>query len=83
MHEVESEKVMASEVASGLGIAIMPRISELFIYDVAALTLENSELHRPLYMCWPKGESLRPVVKNFRDYVISQVGEEAAPSARY
>lgn len=83
VHEVESEKVMASEVASGLGIAIMPRISELFIYDVAALTLENSELHRPLYMCWPKGESLRPVVKNFRDYVISQVGEEAALSARY
>lgn len=77
VHEVESEKVMASEVASGLGVAVMPRISELFIYDVAALTLENSELHRPMYMSWPKEEMLRPVVKNFRDYIIAQVGEQA------
>lgn len=75
IQEVDTEKVMASAVASGLGVAIMPRISELPIYDVVALTLENSELHRPMFMCWPKDETLRPVVKNFRDYVISQVGE--------
>ncbi len=79
VHEVESEKLMVSEVASGLGVAVMPRISELFIYDVMALTLENSELHRPMYMSWPKNETLRPVVKNFRDYIISQVGDEPLP----
>ncbi len=78
IQEVDTEKVMASAVASGLGVAIMPRISELPIYDVVALTLENSELHRPMFMCWPKEDSIRPVVKNFRDYVISQVGEVPA-----
>lgn len=74
IQEVDTEKMMSSAVASGLGVAIMPRISELPIYDVVALTLENSELHRPMFMCWLKGEDLRPVVKNFRDYIIGQVG---------
>lgn len=76
VHEVPTEKMMTSEVAAGLGVAIMPRIPELFIYDVKPLTLENSELHRPMYMSWPKEEALRPVVKNFRDYIISQVGAQ-------
>lgn len=75
IQEVETEKMMASAVASGLGVAVMPRISELPVYDVAALTLENSELHRPMFMCWPKEMELRPVVKNFRDYIIGQVGK--------
>jgi len=75
IQEVETEKVMASAVASGLGVAIMPRISELPVFDVVALTLENSELHRPMYMCWPRREELRPVVRNFRDHIICQVGE--------
>ena len=55
IQEVDTEKVMASAVASGLGVALMPRITELSIYDVVPLTLENSELHRPMFMCWPKG----------------------------
>lgn len=67
--------MMASAVASGLGVALMPRMTELSIYDVLPLTLENSELHRPMFMCWPKGETLRPVVKNFRDYIMDRVGE--------
>ena len=75
IQEVDTEKVMASAVASGLGVALMPRITELSIYDVVPLTLENSELHRPMFMCWPKGETLRPVVKNFRDYIMDRVGE--------
>lgn len=75
IQEVDTEKVMASAVASGLGVALMPRMTELSIYDVVPLTLENSELHRPMFMCWPKGETLRPVVKNFRDYIMDRVGE--------
>ena len=75
IQEVDTEKVMASAVASGLGVALMPRMTELSIYDVVPLTLENSELHRPMFMCWPKGETLRPVVKNFRDYIMGRVGE--------
>ena len=67
------EEIVA--VASGLGVALMPRMTELSIYDVVPLTLENSELHRPMFMCWPKGETLRPVVKNFRDYIMDRVGE--------
>ena len=73
IQEVDTEKMMASAVASGLGVALMPRISELPIYDVAPLTLENAELHRPMFMCWPKDQELRPVVKNFRDYIIRRV----------
>ena len=72
---MDTEKVMASAVASGLGVALMPRMTELSIYDVVPLMLENSELHRPMFMCWPKGEILRPVVKNFRDYIMDRVGE--------
>lgn len=75
IQEVDTEKVMASAVASGLGIALMPRITELSTYDVVPLTLENSQLHRPMYMCWPKGEQMRPVVRNFRDYIIQKVGQ--------
>ena len=75
IQEVDTEKVMASAVASGLGVALMPRMTELSIYDVVPLTLENSELHRPMFMCWPKGETMRPVVKNFRDYIMDRVGE--------
>lgn len=73
--EVDTEKVMASAVASGLGVALMPRITELSTYDVVPLTLENSGLHRPMYMCWPKEGKLRPVVRNFRDYIIHRVGQ--------
>ena len=76
IQEVDTEKVMVSAVSSGLGIALMPRISELLLYDVSVLTLENAELHRPLYMCWPKEDVLRPVVQNFRDFVIQQVKEQ-------
>lgn len=75
IQEVDTEKVTASAVASGLGIALMPRITELSTYDVVPLTLENSQLHRPMYMCWPKGEQMRPVVRNFRDYIIQKVGQ--------
>lgn len=82
IQEVDTEKMMASVVASGLGVGIMPRISELPVYDIVALTLENSELHRPMFMCWPKDTELRPVVKNFRDYIISQVGEAPGCSIR-
>lgn len=82
IQEVDTEKMMASVVASGLGVGIMPRISELPVYDIVALTLENSELHRPMFMCWPKDTELRPVVKNFRDYIISQVGEVPGCSIR-
>lgn len=35
---------------------------------------ENSGLHRPMYMCWPKKGKMRPVVRNFRDYIINRVG---------
>ena len=73
IQEVETEKMMASAVSAGLGIGIMPRISELPIFDVVPLTLENSELRRPMYMTWPKDEVMRPVVKNFRDYIITRV----------
>lgn len=67
----DTEKVIASAVASEIGVAIMPRIPELPLYDVVALTLEDARLSRPMYMCWPREGMIRPVVKNFRDYVIS------------
>lgn len=76
LQEVDTEKVMASAVASGLGVAIMPRIPELPTYDVAGITLEDAGLHRPMYMAWPRGEVLRPVVRNFRDYIIGQAEGE-------
>lgn len=67
----DTEKLMAGAVASEIGVAIMPRIPELSLYDVATLTLEDGKLSRPMCMCWPKEGISRPVVQNFRDYVIS------------
>lgn len=83
IQEVDTEKVMASAVASDLGVAVMPRISELPAYDVVTLTLENAELRRPMYMCWPAKEKLRPVVQNFRDYIIRQVTQLPSNSIPY
>lgn len=79
LQEAENEKMIAAAVSSGLGVGIIPRVPELQVLNVTPLVLESSALSRPLYLSWPKNESLPPFVRNFRDYVIARM-EEAGGS---
>ena len=72
--EVETEKMIASAVSSGLGVAIMPIISELQNYNVSVLTLKELTMIRPLYMMWKKVEYPRPLLKNFINFIKSYSG---------
>ena len=67
--EVETEKMIASAVSSGLGIALIPKISELQQFHVALLPLERLVVKRPLYMMWKAEDYPRPAVKNFISFV--------------
>jgi len=85
IQEVESEKVMTAAVASGCGVGIMPRIRELSLYDVTALTIDNSEIHRSMYMCWLKEGPIkqRHIVKQFRDFLITQIQQMKNQSEQF
>ena len=67
--EVETEKMIASAVSSGLGIALIPKISELQQFHVTLLPLERLVVKRPLYMMWKAEDYPRPAVKNFLSFV--------------
>ena len=72
--ELETEKMMASAVASDLGVCILSK-SDFSRFDVVPLILEDSRLQRPLYMMWPRNIFMRPVVKTFLDFVVHRLGD--------
>ena len=74
--EVDTEKLMAGLVAAGRGIAIIPVLPDLGMYDVAKQRLEGEKLLRPMYMIWEKQGFMKPVVRKFRDFVLEQVSGE-------
>ncbi|WP_434309217.1 LysR substrate-binding domain-containing protein [Hominifimenecus sp. rT4P-3] len=67
--EVETEKMIASAVSSGLGIGMIPPISGLEQYNVKLLPLDQLTVKRPLYMMWKSEEYPRPAVKNFISFI--------------
>ena len=75
--EVDTEKLMAGLVSAGRGIAILPVLPDLGMYDVAKLRLEGERLYRPMYMIWENKGFLSPVVRKFRDFVMNQVRDNA------
>lgn len=71
--EVDSNTMMASIVSTNLGVSLMARMYGTSMYDVKLLQVENTKLSRPLYMFWASEERMLPVVRKFRDFVMSQV----------
>ena len=70
IYEATNEKMIASMVASGMGISIMPRIQEISIYPVVPITIENHALRRSLYMFWNENIFQPPIVARFRKFVM-------------
>lgn len=62
--------MIASMVASGMGISIMPRIQEISIYPVVPITIENHALRRSLYMFWNENIFQPPIVSRFWKFVM-------------
>lgn len=74
--DAKNEKLIASMVASGIGVSIMPRIDEIDIYQVAVIPLENRTLKRSLYMFWKEDQFRTPAVEKFRKFVINTLKTE-------
>lgn len=70
--QVDDPAMMAALVASGVGIAVVPRIYLLDHFDVKILPLAESR-HRDVYCAWLKYQMLSPVAKEFRS-LIQQSG---------
>lgn len=72
MVEVETEKMIASAVSSGLGVAIMPLIADIDRYKVKCLPIDDGPFSRPLHMMWKRDKFVRPVLREFLSFVKSQ-----------
>lgn len=70
--EVETEKMIASAVSSGLGVAIMPLIADIDRYKVKCLPIDGGPFSRPLHMMWKRDKFTRPVLREFLSFVKSQ-----------
>ena len=60
--EAQNEKMIASMVAAGIGVSIMPWIQEVNVYHVVSVPLEHHRLKRLLYMFWRQAEFRLPAV---------------------
>lgn len=71
--EAQNEKMIASMVAAGIGVGIMPPIQEIGMYQVTAVPLERHNMKRSLYMFWLEGKFRLPAVEPFRKFVIDTI----------
>ena len=71
--EAQNEKMIASMVAAGIGVGIMPPIQEIGMYQVTAVPLERHNMKRSLYMFWLEGKFRLPAVESFRKFVIDTI----------
>ena len=71
--EAQNEKMIASMVAAGIGVGIMPPIQEIGMYQVTAVPLERHNMKRSLYMFWMEGKFRLPTVESFRKFVIDTI----------
>lgn len=74
--EAQNEKMIASMVAAGIGVSIMPWIQEVNVYHVVSVPLEHHRLKRLLYMFWRQAEFRLPVVEQFRKFVVNTIKNE-------
>ncbi|QVI35071.1 LysR family transcriptional regulator [Lacticaseibacillus chiayiensis] len=66
--QVDDPAMMAALVASGVGIAVIPRIYLLDHFEVKILPLAEAR-HRDVYCAWLKYQMLSPVAKEFRSLI--------------
>lgn len=70
--EAATERMIAGLVAAGKGIAIIPVLPDLTMYDVARINFEKEIPPRPMYMAWVQSSFMRPAVVKFRNFVVNQ-----------
>ncbi|MCD8077670.1 MAG: LysR family transcriptional regulator [Lachnospiraceae bacterium] len=75
IQEAATEKLIAGLVAAGRGVAIVPVVPDLSMYDVIQIRLEGEAVERPMYMEWLRDDFMRPVVRSFRDFVVRKVSK--------
>ena len=68
--------MIASMVAAGIGVSIMPWIQEVNVYHVVSVPLEHHRLKRSLYMFWRQEKFRLPVVERFRKFVVNTIKNE-------
>lgn len=68
--EAELERMIASVVVSGLGVALVPNLSELADFSVKITPVNHGEFKRPIYMMWLKNQELHPAARIFKEHVV-------------
>ena len=71
--EADTERMMAGLVAAGRGVAIIPVLPDLTMYDVVRINFEKDVPPRPMYMEWIQDSFMRPTVRKFRNFVMNEV----------
>lgn len=73
--QVPDEYSIIGLVAVGLGIALIPDNPSLNLDNVSVLRFKDDIPVRRQYMVWKKNRFMPPVVKAFRDFIISSIDE--------
>lgn len=74
--EATTDQMLASFVAQGCGVGIMPRMQMLQLLEVKVLPITGVETRRHLYMFRPSDRQLLPAAQKFWDFVASRPLEE-------
>lgn len=75
IYEANEDATVASFVANGLGVALIPPISNLDLTKCVPLKIGSPIAQRTLSMAWRKDSYMIPIVNKFRDYVIRWLPE--------
>jgi len=76
--EADTERMMAGLVAAGRGVAIIPVLPDLTMYDVVRINFEKEIPRRPMYMEWVRDSFMRPAVGKFKNFVVNRVKQGRA-----
>lgn len=71
--EANNERMITGIVAAGMGVSIVPLISEIKLFPVSPVCLEDHSIYRSLYMFWKKDIPLSPAAERFKTYIIRKM----------
>ena len=75
--EASNERMITGIVAAGMGVSIVPLISEIKLFPVSPVCLEDHSVYRSLYMFWKKDIPLSPAAERFKTYIIRKMSKPA------
>lgn len=77
--EANNERMITGIVAAGMGVSIVPLISEIKLFPVSPVCLEDHSIYRTLYMFWKKDIPLSPAAERFKTYIIRKMSKPGVP----